>query len=156
MSLAEDQSRAPQLATKLVHPQLPLTLVPRERLLKDLDAAFTHRLVLLSASAGSGKTTLLSTWVAHARAYAKALAWLSLDVMENDPTRFWASVIVALRTCLPAIGEDALRMLHSPQPAPIPTVLTMLINEILEQGSEVVLVLDDYQMIEDQTIHEAL
>jgi LuxR family transcriptional regulator, maltose regulon positive regulatory protein len=144
------------LQTKLVHPQLPLALVSRERLLRDLDAVSTHRLILLSASAGSGKTTLLSTWATHARAEARKVAWLSLDVLDNDPTRFWASVIAALRTYLPAVGETALLILHTPQPTPIQTVLTTLINEILDLGSEVILVLDDYQMIEDQAIHEAL
>jgi LuxR family transcriptional regulator, maltose regulon positive regulatory protein len=144
------------LQTKLVHPQLPLALVSRERLLRDLDAVSTHRLILLSASAGSGKTTLLSTWATHARAEARKVAWLSLDVLDNDPTRFWASVIAALRTYLPAVGETALLILHTPQPTPIQTVLTTLINEILDLGSEVILVLADYQMIEDQAIHEAL
>ncbi|MDQ2903434.1 MAG: LuxR C-terminal-related transcriptional regulator [Chloroflexota bacterium] len=156
MSQVSSKSSMLLLQTKLVHPQLPLALVPRERLLGDLDAVSAHRLLLLSASAGSGKTTLLSTWVTHARASARKVAWLSLDASDNDPTRFWASVIAALRTYLPAIGETALPMLHTPQPTPIQTTLAILINEILEQGSEVILVLDDYQMIEDQAIHEAL
>ncbi|GHO56828.1 AAA family ATPase [Ktedonobacter robiniae] len=144
------------LQTKLAHPQLPLALVSRERLLRDLDAVSAHRLTLLSASAGSGKTTLLSTWAIHMRSSARKVAWLSLDEWDNDPIRFWATVIAALRTYLPAVGEEALRMLSTPQPAPIQAILTALINEILEQGSEIILALDDYQIIEDQAIHEAL
>ncbi len=50
------------LPTKLAHPRLPTALVVRERLLKVLDAALTHRLTLVSAAAGWGKTTLLSVW----------------------------------------------------------------------------------------------
>ncbi|GHO73842.1 hypothetical protein KSD_16130 [Ktedonobacter sp. SOSP1-85] len=156
MSQASSKSSMLLLQTKLAHPQLPLALVPRERLLRDLDAVSAHRLTLLSASAGSGKTTLLSTWAIHMRSSARKVAWLSLDEWDNDPIRFWASVIAALRTYLPAVGEDALHMLSTPQPAPIQAILTTLINEILEQGSEITLVLDDYQMIEDQAIHEAL
>jgi ATP/maltotriose-dependent transcriptional regulator MalT len=156
MSQASSQSSILLLQTKLAHPQLPLALVRRERLLKDLDAVSAHRFTLLSASAGSGKTTLLSTWAAHMRSSARAVAWLSLDEWDNDPIRFWSSVIAALRMYLPAVGEDALHMLSTPQPAPIRAILTTLINEILEQGSEIILVLDDYQIIEDQAIHEAL
>src|ERR1700730_7478312 len=108
MVQAEDQSRIPQLATKFVPPQLPLALVQRERLLINLDAAFAHRLVLLSASAGSGKTTLLSTWARSAQTAERQVTWLSLDSLDNDPTRFWSSVIAALRTCLPAGGSATL------------------------------------------------
>ena len=54
----------PLLATRLAPPRLPLWLVERTRLLRDLDAVRTHPLTLVSAAAGSGKTTLLSAWVA--------------------------------------------------------------------------------------------
>ena len=103
------------LSTKLSPPRLPLSLVERSRLLSELDAARSHPLTLVSASAGSGKTTLLSAWAAHlpsrrqagkgagrrAQGSRTAVAWLSLDALDNDPIRFWASVIAALRTCLP-------------------------------------------------------
>ena len=41
--------------------RVPATLVVRERLLRQLDAALSHRLTLAAASAGWGKTTLLAT-----------------------------------------------------------------------------------------------
>ena len=86
------------LSTKIAHPLLPSASVVRERLLIRLDAARFHRLTLLSASAGWGKTTLLSTWASRS---SFPIAWLSLDELDNDPVRFWASVLSALRTCLP-------------------------------------------------------
>ncbi len=90
------------LSTRLVPPQLPSLLVGRDRLLSRLDDAFSHRLTLLSASAGWGKTTLLATWASRC---AFPLAWLSLDELDNAPTHFWVSVLCALRTCLPRVGE---------------------------------------------------
>ena len=137
--------------TKLVYPRLPAPFVERERLLRELDAALTHRLLLLSASAGSGKTTLLSAWVEQS---SHLVAWLSLDELDNDPVRFWSAVIMALRTCLPEIGDLALAMLSTSQP--LSTVLTALINEILACGDETILILDDYHVIEEQTIQDAL
>src|SRR5690242_12572159 len=111
MSQASSQNSMLLLQTKLTHPQLPLALVQRERLLRDLNEVSAHRFTLLSASAGSGKTTLLSTWATHMRSSARRVAWLSLDEWDNDPSRFWSSVITALRMYLPAVGEDALHML---------------------------------------------
>ena len=115
------------LSTKLSPPRLPISLVERSRLLRELDAVRSHRLTLVSASAGSGKTTLLSAWMAasskpqasgsRAGGLEHDVAWLSLDELDNDSIRFWASVIAALRTCLPRVGKTALAMLHS-QEAP--------------------------------------
>jgi ATP/maltotriose-dependent transcriptional regulator MalT len=154
------------LSTKLFPPRLPTSLVERSRLIRDLDEARSHPLTLVSASAGSGKTTLLSAWAATfrkpqagGRGAAGAelvVAWLSLDALDDEPIRFWASVIAALRTALPRIGEDALALLRSPESPPLSTVLTVLLNEIEQIGSELILILDDYHVISDQAIAEAM
>src|SRR5205823_2250905 len=120
----------------------------------------------LSPPAGSGKTTLLSAWMAasskpqasgsRAGGLEHDVAWLSLDELDNDPIRFWASVIVALRTCLPRVGKTALAMLHSPEAPPLSTILTALLNELVQDSREIILILDDYHVISDQTIHDGL
>jgi LuxR family maltose regulon positive regulatory protein len=152
------------LSSKLAPPRPPLSLVERSRLLNELDAARTHPLTLISASAGSGKTTLLSAWVASSREKRRsqaaerepALAWLSLEALDNDPIRFWASVIAALRTCLPRVGKTALAMLHSQEAPPLSIILANLLDEIGRMHKELILILDDYHVIEDQFIHEAM
>src|SRR6266700_6039288 len=58
------EQRGALLSSKLAPPRLPISLVERSRLLSELDAARSHPLTLISASAGSGKTTLLSAWAA--------------------------------------------------------------------------------------------
>ncbi|GHO98245.1 LuxR family transcriptional regulator [Reticulibacter mediterranei] len=140
--------------TRLVPPPLPATLMGRERLLSALDTALSHRLTLLSASAGWGKTTLLSAW---AQQHQGAVAWLSLESLDNDPTRFWISVIAALRTCRPEMGTHALTLLHTA--APLASSLTTLINEFAGQRAEnspLVLILDDYHVIDEPSIHASL
>lgn len=141
------------LLTKLSHPRLPSSLVAREHLLTRLGATPLHRLMLLSASAGWGKTTLLSAWATHA---SFPIAWLSLDELDNDPIRFWVSVLAALRTRLPGIGEVALAMLHSPQPTPLTTALTTLLNDLSVLTEPIILLLDDYHLIDEQAIHDSL
>jgi LuxR family transcriptional regulator, maltose regulon positive regulatory protein len=49
---------------------------------------------------------------------------LSLDEGDNDPARFLAYLVAALRTIAPKIGEGALGALLSPQPLPTESVLT--------------------------------
>ena len=159
------------LSIKLSPPRLPHVLVDRPRLLRDLDAICTCPLTLVSASAGSGKTTLLATWItASSQRPARisqaamsegdeselAVAWLSLDVTDNDPLRFWASCIAALQTCLPEIGQEAFALLHAPEAPPLSTILTMLLNELREVRKELILILDDYHVIEHQAIAESM
>src|SRR5260370_21354814 len=79
-----------------------------------------------------------------------------LDLLDNEPIRFWASVIAALRTCLPTLGEEALALLHAPQSPPLSTILTSLLNEIVQVDREVTLILDDYHVISDQAIADSL
>src|SRR6266567_589181 len=154
--------RGALLSTKLSPPRLPIWLVERSHLLSELEAVRAHSLTLVSATAGSGKTTLLSAWVTSSLQFVtspgglqgdeSALAWLSLDELDNEPTRFWASVIAALRTCLPELGEETLAMLRMPQPPPFSTLLMVLLNEISEGSRDIILILDDYQVIADPII----
>ena len=165
------EHRSPMLSLRLSPPRLPSSLVERARLLDELDAAFSHPLTLISAAAGSGKTTLLSSWVAtsshvgvhdmtkHSANMKKAkpvFAWLSLDEPDNEPIRFWLSVIAALRSCLSNCGEAAQALLQSPQAAPLSTIMTTLLEELVQVDRDIILILDDYHVISDQTIHASL
>ncbi|HEU5377281.1 MAG TPA: LuxR family transcriptional regulator [Ktedonobacteraceae bacterium] len=144
---------APLLSTKLVPPRLPGFLVERPRLLRDLDMAWTLPLTLVSSSAGSGKTTLLSAW---ANQQKDLVAWLSLDSLDTDPTRFWTACIIALRRCLPTFGEEALTLLHAPQSPPLSTILTMVLNGLVIREQKVILILDDFHVISHQAISASL
>jgi LuxR family maltose regulon positive regulatory protein len=143
----------PLLEARFSPPHLSSRLVGREHLLKKLDTVFEHQWLLLSASAGSGKTTLLSAWASRS---PYPVAWLSLDELDDDPSRFWSAVIAALRTRLPEIGDLALAMAHAPQPPPLTTVLTTLLNEIGACSEQIMLILDDYHVIEDELIQDSM
>jgi LuxR family maltose regulon positive regulatory protein len=136
--------------------------VSRSRLLERLNAGTRsgRKLTLISAPAGFGKTTLVSEWVADLRSGAidgacPSIAWLSLDESDNDLTRFLTYLIGALQTIQTDIGKGALSALQSPQPPPTETILTALINEIAALACRIVLVLDDYHLIDTQSIHDA-
>jgi LuxR family maltose regulon positive regulatory protein len=84
------------------------------------------------------------------------VGWVSLDATENEPALFWAYFIAALRRAHPAVGTRALSLLHSPQPPTTESILTVLINEIDAIDVDLLLVLDDYHVIDAPPVHAAL
>jgi LuxR family maltose regulon positive regulatory protein len=144
------------LTTKLQVPPLRSSLVPRPRLIARLNAGRNGKLVLVSAPAGYGKTTLVAEWLAQCDAAALKAAWLSLDENDNDPVRFLAHLIAALRQIDPGLGEATLSMLQAPQPPPPEAVITALINDIASLPTSFVLTLDDYHVIRELGIHKQL
>jgi len=141
------------LTTKLYIPTSRHKLVLRARLVKLLNKGLHRQLTLISAPAGFGKTTLVSDWITH---YERPIAWLSLDVGDNDSTRFLLYVIVAMQTIDSSIGEGVLTVLQSPQPPPIESLLTILLNEISAISENFVLVLDDYHVIDSPQVDTML
>jgi LuxR family transcriptional regulator, maltose regulon positive regulatory protein len=147
---------SPLLETKLYRPRSPRGLVPRPRLGSRLDLVTASKLTLISAPAGFGKTTLLADWLT-ARAFPEtSLAWLSLDRDDNHPSTFWTYLIAALRTAAPEVGAGALALLHAAQPPPIHTTLTTLLNDVDALDREIVLVLDDYHVIDAAAVQEGM
>jgi LuxR family maltose regulon positive regulatory protein len=148
--------RDPLLEAKLYVPRWRRGLVPRPRLSERLNRGAEAKLTLVSAPAGFGKTTLLAEWLAGAPAHERSVAWLSLDERDNQPASFWTYVIAALQTVEPGLGAGAISLLQAPQPPPIETVLTILLNELSATTNEVVLVLDDYHLIDARDVQDGM
>jgi LuxR family maltose regulon positive regulatory protein len=119
-----------------------------------LGRAGESALTLVSAPAGFGKTTLLTDWLAAAPGDGRS-AWLSLDHSDNDPALFWAYFIAALRTVAPGIGEGALALLPSGE-SPTEAFVVTLLNDIAALRDDVVLVLDDYHVIEAAPVRDGM
>lgn len=141
------------LATKLHIPLLRPDTVLRQRLIKRLDASLHGKLTLVSAPAGFGKTTLITEWLSSKQHSA---AWLSLDEADSDLSRFLTYVVSTLQLIAPQVGTSILNLLASPQPPPINTLLTALLNDIATLSHHIVLVLDDYHIVDSTDIDSAL
>jgi LuxR family maltose regulon positive regulatory protein len=146
----------PLLSTKFFVPPPRPTLVPRPHLVERLSQGLTLPLTLISAPAGFGKTTLVSEWRASDAGRDYPLVCLSLEMDDNDPTRFLTYLVAALGTLKSDLAETALGMLQSPQPPPVQALLTGLINDLGELDHSFALVLDDYHVISARPVHEAL
>ncbi len=143
------------LSTKLNIPHTRASGVVRPRLTEKLFDGVNRpgSFVLLSGPAGFGKTTLLSEFVEQ---FVRRVAWVSLDEGDNDPIQFWTYLITACQSIQPKVGEAALAVLQTPQPLTDDVIPTLLINDLVALESELILILDDYHLIQNPSIHSAL
>jgi LuxR family maltose regulon positive regulatory protein len=142
-------------ATKLQIPPPRPRSVPRKQLVADLIAGSGTKLTLLDAPPGSGKTSLLVEWHADPDE-RRPFAWISLERADNDPVRFWDGLIAALQTVAVDLGVQAQSALHSPGSTLENHVLPLLVNDLAALAEPLVLVLDDYHVIEKAQIHQAI
>ena len=142
------------LSTKLYPPQPSVNLVERDELLASIDKGLNRSITIVAAPPGFGKTTLLSAWLSKKQ--DKKVAWYSLDEDDNEPGRFFTYVAASLRPLAPDSVPtlDSLLEAGSSNPRELTAAL---INDLTETVSEdIVLVLDDYHHITQQSIHDAV
>jgi LuxR family maltose regulon positive regulatory protein len=141
------------LTTKLYIPQLGVDLVPRPHLYERLDEGLTRKLTLVSAPTGFGKSTLVTGWLSER---GQPAAWLSLDQGDNDPVRFWTYLIAAIQTIHQETGVGARQIVSAPQLRSTESVAISLINDIFRLTHDLIVVLDDYHVIEAEQVHAGL
>src|SRR5215471_14549525 len=129
--------------------------VPCPRLLTGLAQGIDRGVTVVCGPAGCGKSTLLGDW---ARRYRRPVAWLSLDVGDNDPARFWRYVAAALEEVRPGVAGPVGVLLNDRRRPQLEAVATAVINQlaVVPDAGAVVLVLDDYHLIEAPTVHDSV
>ena len=142
------------VSTKVRRSQARPKLGARPRLIGKLERETGRKLTLISAPAGFGKTTLLVEWLRERAGGEGCVAWVSLDEVDNDPGRFLSYLVAAVRkTGEEEFGEGILSALRSPEPPCIEAMIAALVNEIAALPRELTLVLDDYHLIDSQSVH---
>lgn len=144
------------ILTKLTPPCSSKIRVQRRRLLLRLDNATASSLTLVCASAGSGKTTLLAQWYHHRQRQGDAQAWLSLDEADSTPVQFMRYLLEAIRPLYQCWSQAFERYFEGELPADISQFMAELINQIYLYPQPLYLILDDYQNIQHQKIHDGL
>jgi LuxR family transcriptional regulator, maltose regulon positive regulatory protein len=131
--------------TKLHAPQPRRRAVRRPRLTEGLLGA-RPSLALVVAPPGFGKTTFLSDWAADDE---RRFAWLSLGRPDNDRTVLWMYIAAALAGNRRSSADRFLGL--ALEPDPVEAVLAAFAG-----SREIVLVLDDYHVIESEACHESV
>ncbi len=145
----------PVITTKVSLPILRQRLVSRRNALGQLSAGLRdgHLLTLVSAPAGYGKTTTIRMWVNEAGC---PVAWVTLEKSDNDLKQFLTYVLTALGEAVEDLGQSALEAVESAQEVQVQPTLGLLVNELHELDQPVILVLEEYHLIENESVDEAV
>lgn len=153
--LQQEINKNPSLLfrAKLHMPILQQNLASRFRLDQILSKAQNGRLTLVTAPAGFGKTTAVVKWVQQMN---KPVAWFSIEPSDNNLKRFWHYLIAALDNVLPGLETMFSQYFQSAGAMMIEGVVTALIDELYRCKRDIVMILDDYHLIEENLIQESL
>src|ERR1700729_1155195 len=136
--LAVDPAQGPnEVAGRAARPGLG-GVVPRPGLFERLGAS--ARVAVLSAPPGSGKTVLLRSWIGEP-GRAGRVAWVAVGRGEQDPQRFWLSVLGALRGT--AAGSGLVRELTAAPGLDGWAVVERLLKDLTPLDGRLWLVIDD-------------
>src|SRR6476619_7340369 len=98
------------------------------------------RVTVLSAPPGSGKTVLLRSWIGEP-GRAVRVAWVAVGRGEQDPQRFWLSVLGALRGT--SAGSGLVRGLTAAPDLDGWAVVERLLKDLAPLAGRLWLVIDD-------------
>ncbi len=154
MGVDESWSATTSFSTraKLRPPTLPLTLVTRPRLTRQISTPVTF----ISAPGGFGKSTMLNAWRQECD---MPVAWAALDSDDDHLLRFWSTVIMALQTVQPGLGQKLMPFLQRSSaitPAEIANRLADELAAIESSRPRLGLVLDDFHHIKQADIHTSV
>src|ERR1700729_2477990 len=136
--LAVDPAQGPnEVAGRAARPGLG-GVVPRPGLFERLGAS--ARVAVLSAPPGSGKTVLLRSWIGEP-GRAGRVAWVAVGRGEQDPQRFWLSVLGALRGT--SAGSGLVRELTAAPDLDGWAVVERLLKDLTPLADRLWLVIDD-------------
>ncbi|HKS34874.1 MAG TPA: HTH-type transcriptional regulator MalT [Enterobacteriaceae bacterium] len=140
------------IPSKLSRPVRLDHTVVRDRLLAKLSGAHNYRLLLITSPAGYGKTTLVSQWAAGRR----ELGWFSLDEGDNQQERFASYLIAAIQQATGGHCASSEVMAQKRQYASLSSLFAQLFIELAAWERPLWLVIDDYHLITNPVIHDAM
>lgn len=137
------------IRTKIHLPPVPENLIARPHLIEHLCSVPNPKLILVSAPAGFGKSTAVNVWAQQQETPA---AWYALDSSDNDPVRFWTYLLAAIQHAGVSLSPGITQMASPGGEA----LVIALINELVEHAAPLTVILDDYHLISERNIHDAL
>lgn len=150
-----DSYTGTMLFTKLMVPGPPSNYINRTMLTSRLEEILDKKLTVISAPAGYGKTTLVSIWLTK-KGTSIRTAWVSLDEKDNEVQVFWKYVLMALEKSVSGTVEYYISTDFSIMADSIELLINGLLNRLSKIPYDIVLVIDDYHIISEESIHASM
>jgi LuxR family transcriptional regulator, maltose regulon positive regulatory protein len=131
---------AANLPAKLRPPRVRADALTRTALVERLAGATDVPCVVLSSGAGYGKTTVVRQWVEQD---PRPVAWITLDVGDNDPVALLRYLLIALDQVEPLLQDDWGGFERSDAPA----LRRLLAAAVADDRRPAVVVLDDVHVV---------
>ncbi len=141
------------IRTKVQAPALRSQMLHRSDLMGRLSAAKSLPLILISGPGGSGKSSLACQWIRHQKL---RIAWYSLDEADNEPDVFFRYLLTTLIHADERLTATLGPLLQNQRELRGEEIVPHVIQSLSEAPQDIHLVLDDFHVILDNKIHEAL
>lgn len=141
----------PVLKSKTCRPPQRREFVRRTAIIERLNAGVTLPVTLVSAATGYGKSVAVSQWLEEVH---YKYGWISLDDEHNNISIFIAYLLAVLKDQWPD-EEFYLERLGSAD-LPVEVIASTVVADLEKLEDLFVLVLDDYQLIHEEKIHDCL
>jgi LuxR family transcriptional regulator, maltose regulon positive regulatory protein len=149
------------LTSKITLPTPQSGNIERNRLSGLLQTGLAKRVISVYSPAGFGKTTAVSSWCNEIKDSIR-IAWLSLDAADNEISRFAAYFVSAFAAQCNDIDDEIRNIACSGKIQDMEPLFIRLLTELNKtttkesNGKPLIFVLDDYHVIDNIKIHEAL
>ncbi|WP_070968934.1 HTH-type transcriptional regulator MalT [Vibrio sonorensis] len=140
------------IPSKLTRPGRLHNAIVRPRVLDLLQQAMCYKLVLFRSPAGYGKTTMAAQWLAD----KGNVGWYSIDDGDNDSFRFINYLLKALNKATQDACPNSQKLAEKRQFSSLHSLFGEVFTELSHFQQECYLVLDDYHLVSDDEIHEAM
>jgi len=141
------------LRTKLYKPRVEDHYVIRQTIIDQLEENRHNPLTLVVAATGYGKSVTISQWLDQTNAEH---CWISLDEEFNNVHTYFLYLVYAIRSVFPDALSILYDLLQGPEMPHAKVLINFLINGLVEIDQEIIVVLDDYHVIENKQIHEVI
>ncbi|MGD8173786.1 HTH-type transcriptional regulator MalT [Vibrio sp. TRT 21S02] len=140
------------IPSKLTRPGRLHNAIVRPRVLDILQQAPCYKLILFRSPAGYGKTTMAAQWLAD----KPNVGWYSIDESDNDSFRFMNYLLKALNKATNDACPNSQKLAEKRQFSSLHSLFGEVFAEMSQFHQECYLVLDDYHLIAEDDIHEAM
>ena len=141
------------LKTRLYKPVIKPHYIARDAILKILDKNSNNPINLVVGGAGYGKSISISQWLDFR---CSKYCWISLDTDCNDFLVFLSLLVNAVKLTYPQALKEIDSLVDTAENPVLKGVANLIINDLAELDEEFIVVLDDYQTIKNQQIHNLL